>query len=90
MSFFRLFHRDIESILESNEHILIFLLIYHVFPYDFSMTDTVPDVTMGYPQDRAKRFMACLDAVRQRQLRLLASLEADETGTAVDFTTETW
>lgn len=34
-------------------------------------------------QDRAKRFMACLDAVRQRQLRLLASLEAEETAAPV-------
>lgn len=30
-------------------------------------------------QDRAKRFMACLDVARQRQLRLLASLETEET-----------
>ena len=40
----------------------------------------IRDLDLGY-QERAKRFMACLDAAKQRQLRLLASLEAEqETG----------
>lgn len=34
-------------------------------------------------QEHAKRFMACLDAAKQRQLRLLASLEAEQTAAPV-------
>ena len=52
----------------------------------------IHDLDLGY-QERAKRFMACLDAARQRQLRLLASLEAEQTVTGAMWMsglTETW
>ena len=65
-----------ESMAQQQMIDLVKMVILCDFPWFFGV------FTTGFPQDRAKRFMACLDAARQRQLRLLASLEAEpmETG----------